>query len=38
LVQVQIDGAESPLEVDTDSGYIGPVVEIGWRSKGTIAR
>jgi hypothetical protein len=29
LVQVQIDGAESPLEVDTDSGYIGPVVEIG---------
>ena len=29
LVRVQIDGAESPLEVDTDSGYIGPVVEIG---------
>jgi len=29
LVRVQIDGAESPLEVDTDTGYVGPSVEIG---------
>ncbi|HAX80848.1 MAG TPA: DUF4255 domain-containing protein [Cyanobacteria bacterium UBA11372] len=29
LVRVQIDGAESPLEVDGDNGYVGPVVEIG---------
>jgi len=29
FVRVQIDGAESPLEVDADSGYIGPSVEIG---------
>jgi hypothetical protein len=29
LVRVQIDGAESPLEVDGDSGYMGPSVVIG---------
>jgi hypothetical protein len=29
LVRVQVDGAESPLEVSTDSAYVGPVVEIG---------
>ena len=29
LVRVQIDGAESPLEVDGDSGYMGPCVVIG---------
>ncbi|MEG4443416.1 DUF4255 domain-containing protein [Microcoleus sp. AT9_B5] len=29
LVRVQIDGAESPLEVDADSGYVGPCVVIG---------
>ena len=35
LVRVQIDGAESPLEVDTNpesdrfEQYIGPLVEIG---------
>jgi Pvc16 N-terminal domain len=29
LVRVQIDGAESPLEVDGDNGYVGPVVVIG---------
>jgi hypothetical protein len=29
LVRVQIDGAESPLEVDGDSGYVSPCVVIG---------
>ncbi len=29
LVRVQIDGAESPLDVDEDNGYVGPIVEIG---------
>jgi Pvc16 N-terminal domain len=29
LVRVQIDGAESLLEVDGDSGYVGPCVVIG---------
>jgi hypothetical protein len=29
LVRVQVDGAESPLEVSTDNGYVGPFVEIG---------
>ena len=29
LVRVQIDGAESPLEVDGDSGYMSPCVVIG---------
>jgi hypothetical protein len=29
LVRVQIDGAESPLEVEGDSGYMGPCVVIG---------
>jgi len=29
LVRVQIDGAESPLEVEGDSGYVGPCVVIG---------
>jgi hypothetical protein len=29
LVRVQIDGAESPLEVDADSGYMDPCVVIG---------
>jgi hypothetical protein len=29
LVRVQIDGAESPLEVDADSGYVSPCVVIG---------
>ncbi len=29
LVRVQIDGAESPLEVNGDSGYVGPCVVIG---------
>jgi hypothetical protein len=38
LVRVQVDGAESPLEVSTDNGYVGPFVEIGWRGKETIAR
>jgi hypothetical protein len=31
FVGVQIDGAESRREVDADSGYIGPCVEIGSR-------
>lgn len=29
LIRVQIDGAESPLEVDGDSGYVSPCVVIG---------
>jgi hypothetical protein len=29
LVPVQIDGTESPLAVDADSGYVGSAVEIG---------
>ncbi|MEG5220441.1 hypothetical protein QUB48_32550 [Microcoleus sp. ARI1-A5] len=29
LVRVQIDGAENPLEVDGDNGYVGPSVAIG---------
>ncbi len=29
LVRVQIDGAESPLDVDEDNGYVGPIVDIG---------
>jgi hypothetical protein len=29
LVRVQIDGAESPLEVEGDNGYVGPCVVIG---------
>lgn len=28
LVRVQIDGAESPLEVNGDNGYVGPIVQI----------
>jgi hypothetical protein len=29
LVRLQIDGAETSLEVDTDLGYVGPSIEIG---------
>jgi hypothetical protein len=29
LVRVQIDGAESPLQVEGDSGYVGPCIVIG---------
>jgi hypothetical protein len=34
LVRVQVDGAETPLEVDAELGYVGPFIEIKTQKKG----
>ena len=33
LVRVQVDGAESPLEVDADLGYVSPFIQIKAQNK-----
>jgi hypothetical protein len=33
LVRVQVDGPESPLEVDAEVGYVGPFIEIKAQNK-----
>jgi hypothetical protein len=34
LVRVQVDGAETPLELDAELGYVGPFIEIKTQKKG----